>query len=1092
MEAYNPAHLANTPVSKPKLNFRLFGSTPKNQNPGVAKNPKQSRRLYLLLQLLVLVIIVAGAGLFFFTSKDEKTTTDTRSQADTSDQLFNPNAFSINFDGQNFAISDKTYQKMTLSLSLVGPKAIKKDSTIRIFYPNTAGLMPSKTGELADYALFDWTMSQPGNDLVVQSESEDLVANKKAIVSHGLLNDPQFNLIPYIDVVFLQDTIVSKIDVIVPNTRVQQLIAPSVEFKVAFDDTNTGSFKTLAKISFSVRSKGADSAKLLVDSFWNDQREFYLHVTPVQIENLFCPQTDEAFKGQIVLKAYDLQGNERTQEVTCLENCTNTNSEIVIKVTPQENCKANCVTQKIKLQASGKSSLFFKSVSLNANTISDANQLLSNPVTGKDFLAGTAFANSNVYWADWHSHYTDINSKAEDHLKMAVLANKLDVYTATLKTRYENYSTSDQTSKEMYAQVNSAQQQVKTQLGGLPILSQEWNQRLAYSNIWNSEAAYDLVPKERVWVDNVMLFPSNQSDTFYSLIDQATIKNYSNYWYLIDDVRSKGGVIIHHHTTSHYPWQFFDHTVNAAMRAYGFGDNALNNLDASRSDNSIIANLLLEGGKFGFVGESDSHVAMPGGEGAVTGIWAPSLQESDIFKAIKKRNIFATSALGRPIATFEMVAPMAVPMGREATIQPDKDKQARVFRSVGAFSYPIEQVLLVKGYQGSNTKATVTEVCPEAKGKRRLDCTYQDSSTSNFYYVYIVAGGGKQVYLSSPIWLNSQNLKYDYADNGFNKVSGYGNSVTLKTRFVLTKGFDDLLQTKNIAIFLSSIYPSKDTIGRKGDFNVLNSQDTTVKNWYPMTVERPEYSVDFKVRLADGGFSFVGLDYQKQCANPSDKKCWQVFGQAKTNAWIYMNTDGNYSNTYTKCTQDNKANCTYAGLDLSNSTIETKVDSNGRKVIDVTWAIKFEEIIGEKMYRVYVNSLYGKDPYQNWRRVGTVLANPSNPNGEVKFDSVVNKDGQKYWQFQLVSNTLGDNFSPVKNDLMFMRATVRNNSESCNSAGSAYYSVYGLKKTGSKFQIKVNLPGSVKNFSGKLCYYFVSLSGLFSETKTLDLSQYSL
>jgi hypothetical protein len=157
---------------------------------------------------------------------------------------------------------------------------------------------------------------------------------------------------------------------------------------------------------------------------------------------------------------------------------------------------------------------------------------------------------------------------------------------------------------------------------------------------------------------------------------------------------------------------------------------------------------LARGFRIGFVGGTDNHSGWPcrGGRGWVgmTGVLAPALSWSDIFRALYERRCYATTGV-RIIADFRLDGQ---PMGSELRMRPGQERRFEILLRGTA---PIETVQIISA-------GVVLADLPVPSDSLDLDLTWEDDRPGRplhdcYYYLRARQVDGHCVWVS-PIWVD--------------------------------------------------------------------------------------------------------------------------------------------------------------------------------------------------------------------------------------------------------------------------------------------------------------------------------------------------
>lgn len=241
-------------------------------------------------------------------------------------------------------------------------------------------------------------------------------------------------------------------------------------------------------------------------------------------------------------------------------------------------------------------------------------------------------------------------------------------------------------------------------------------------------------------------------------------------------------------------------------------------------------------------------------------------------------------------------------------------------------------------------------------------------------------------------------------------------------------------------------------------------------------------SVDFKVRYIDGKHQFVTFDYSRiDSCNYRENECIGLRFSPGEDIKIYINTDASYSTARIPCTSTSLARCSYASLDVAKSSINIREAKEywDLKVIDVTWNISFEPIVGERLYELYTQSFLKTGDQQGWRRAGAVLANPTIPSGELK--AVSTKNGVV--QLKMIQPATDSTGSIVGVGNVFFRVTDVASDQSCEYLNEPWFSTPAMMSTNGTVEYKLKGPKGKR----KICYNFKDAYGLVSEFQTIEV-----
>jgi len=231
--------------------------------------------------------------------------------------------------------------------------------------------------------------------------------------------------------------------------------------------------------------------------------------------------------------------------------------------------------------------------------------------------------------------------------------------------------------------------------------------------------------------------------------------------------RSFGALVIPHHSANvemGVDWsKGYDAELEKLVEIYSIWGNS--ELPAQKGNTRPIRNhggekkgqhvidALARGYRFGFVGGGDIHDGRPGDElhskqkdiplyaglyrQGITGIWASGLTRKDIFKALKKRMVYASSNV-RIILDFLV---SGRPMGSTIRKPGAKSLQIKVF---AASEVPVSLVEIIKNGEVFSKTAVGGQVADTSVKDRDIGPGY--------YYARVTRTDGEMAW-SSPVWI---------------------------------------------------------------------------------------------------------------------------------------------------------------------------------------------------------------------------------------------------------------------------------------------------------------------------------------------------
>ncbi len=1086
---------------------------------------KQFLREKKVLVSLVLVLLMISGVFAGVVIQQSKNSTDTRSSASVANgvklaflpQTSDPSVMRVkplsgvssvsSSEGTgNIAVANTFYPvlKLTVPVSSVGAP-LTAASKIRIVYPVTA----------AGIDQYGWTMSKPsvGN---ISAKSRSGVSLTPSV---GDLNNNNFFGVYYFDLKPAAGiTMADSIEITIKNVTTQSISVNNNPIQIFADKLGNNNFVKFADVLFHVMSKAADSVKIFVDPQYTPGQGVRVNATPIYSYDVYqrdstgeilydygwvpkikyrYPLNDELYSGAVSLRV----GSGSTTQVIWPDGSSSaTKPEYTFNIAPQSGCLRNCTTSIQSVRPAGQGYFYLEGKVAGKNF--DVSFGKSN-MSSSNFLADTGLAGKKLYFGDWHSHYTDNNSNLVDDVNFGKLGYKADFVGATNKTSYEYYPQNKQiTAADFNAYL--AQNRTLEQPGQfLALPNEEWPKVISQYNPFRSTLESNPTGTSSVaanWIHQMILFRSEDRTGFYS----SESAEYANFFTVMQKARELNAVVAPHHMGI-YPSPFYDSDVQAAARVVGF-----NGWDAG-DQNRGMENFLVQGAKMGFVGESDSHQGTAA-EGGVTGIYLDSLSRDTLLDSVKRRDTYASSSFGRPELYFAMTSPTKVEMGKEGQVAVGTKP---TFRIKVLMSTPVNQVVIKRGSYGSpiikktlvfGTDNANDDIQPAPAGSVKctnqnnlyMDCTFTETDADNYNFYYLAVGShygcnvtwysytNEVCAFSSPIWITRSDVNFIYGDS-FNNVGEQGKEALLKTRFLVQPGHA-AAEVKNLALMLTNNYPTKDlTLNSFKKSTNVSSQANN--NWYQTLVNDNGMIVDFKVRNINGQWVFAGLNYQKllggRC-NYLDDSCMQVFAKPGENKILYLYTDGTYSYSKTSCNPGNMSRCTYAMLNAAKSTISVnKYPAFTADVLDVSWDIQFEPVIGERIYELYTTAFTKDGRAQGWRRGGAVLANPTIPSGAFK---VVSANSDANGMVSLTpASPLNDNAAGIEGigNIYFTVADV-SASAPCSFLNEDWYSTNALYKLpNATFQYRLKGERGPR----KLCYYLKDAYGLQSQTFEIPVNK---
>jgi hypothetical protein len=956
-------------------------------------------------------------------------------------------------------------------------------SVLRILYPVTS----SGIGQ------YGWTMSKPVNNLVEAKSSNGSSFTPTA----GDLNQEWVLAIPYLDLKAQKSISKSEsVTITLKDVTTQTLPLNNNVFQIYIDKLGVNNFEKVGDLSFNVFSKAADSVKVFVDNTYVVNQNIAVNVTPAYSGDLALyryPANDELYEGNVTLRV----GSGSTTAITWPDGSLSTTKTEYTFASKRSStsCVRNCTTNIVNVKAVSDGFFYLEGKIPGKNY--DGTFSVSNP-TSNILLKGTPYANKELSFGDWHSHYNDTKSNLPDNINYGKLGFKSEFIGATNKTFYDAYPVNKQITQEDFNQYLKLNKQYNQDGTFLAIPNEEWPKVISYSNPYRESLESTIATDTSkylsyVWIHQMLLFRSEEKSGFFSTDTAST----SNFFTLIKEAEKLNAVMIPHHLGT-YAWDFYDSDTQAGARVVAF-----NSYEGGNNPSLGLQKILLQGAKLGLVGESDSHQGTAA-EGGVTGVYTDKLNRDQVLNAVEKRDVFATSSFGKPQIYFALTGPTPAEMGKEAVIN---NTQKPTFRVKILMSKPVKNVTIMRGSHGGTSvdplNLDINKDCKNTNG-RYLDCTWTEPTTNKYNFYYVTAGsnpvcnGTGQVQYSehclwsSPIWISRSDVNGIFADD-FNNVSDQGKEVNIKTRFLVTPG-KSASSVENLSLYLGSGHPVQTY--SLNSFKLDGGEGTNLdnNNWYKTKTSKPNSAIDFKVRNVNGSMVFAGFDNQKLLSgkcNPNDDSCIMLTAKSGEAKKLYINTDSTYTATKIQCTAATLNRCSYASLDAAKSSIvKGKYSAFAADIFDVTWNITFEPEVGERIYELYTNAFSNSTTAsaQGWRRYGSVLANPTIPSGSL---TAVNSTSDNQGNVTLkVQNPMTDNANGIEGvgNIYFKVADVAAN-KPCEFASEDWYSTHALNTT-LKGQFKYKLKG--ENGQRKLCYYFKDVYGVQGATQELLVTKKNL
>jgi len=241
-----------------------------------------------------------------------------------------------------------------------------------------------------------------------------------------------------------------------------------------------------------------------------------------------------------------------------------------------------------------------------------------------------------------------------------------------------------------------------------------------------------------------VFFPGSDPPRFPYFDSSAMVS--MNLSTLIESLRKAGGIAIIAHPDAFTPADisYQDREVQVGVEFFGFRGRAFEyfgNPDAAPQQyvNRSARNGLLAGGILGSYAVSDNHSGMAG-VGGLTAVLADTLTREAVFRAMKKRRVYATTG-PRVLLSFRSDSLL---MGDEAIIT----KNPRRFQVNVSSPDTIQSVTIVR----NNTEIIIGENV----GQLHFATTYTDFAplvSRSFYYVRVNLRNGHRVW-STPIFFN--------------------------------------------------------------------------------------------------------------------------------------------------------------------------------------------------------------------------------------------------------------------------------------------------------------------------------------------------
>ena len=171
----------------------------------------------------------------------------------------------------------------------------------------------------------------------------------------------------------------------------------------------------------------------------------------------------------------------------------------------------------------------------------------------------------------------------------------------------------------------------------LPLTDHEWSRQKRLIAEFSEPGRFVVIPLyEWSWADPVTLKPNHRLVAFPALdapLRRQIDPGGNDIHALAESVRKHGGLLIGHHLG----WVFADSDVEAAVEIVSAWSPHM----VLRPD--VVHGALDTGRRLAFTGGSDSHRRNPGFCGALTGVYAPSLDAACLVEAIRKRRTIATT-----------------------------------------------------------------------------------------------------------------------------------------------------------------------------------------------------------------------------------------------------------------------------------------------------------------------------------------------------------------------------------------------------------------------------------------------------------------
>jgi hypothetical protein len=1049
------------------------------------RNLKANKKLLLITASILLIIsIIAGVyfirqGNFDLNTSADQNLSSVRMQLSFGNNSDNGNGARLTAaklaDVKN-VISNTKYSEVKINIDKLDYIAGK--SVLRVIYPvSSAGI-----------GQYGWTMTKPNKDQINATSSKGV----KFSTTVGDLNQDWVLSIPYLDLKPLQNITPSdSVTVTLKDVTSQSLPINNNIFQVFIDRYGSNNFQKLGDLSFNVFSKPADSVKVFVDNTYSPNQNIAVNVTPVfsgDVGLYRYPANDELYEGNMTLRV----GSGSTSSVIWPDGTSSSTKPEYTFASKRlsANCVRNCTTNIINIKSPNTGFFYLEGKIPGENY--DGSFSVSNP-TSNVLLQGTPYANKKLSFGDWHSHYNDTKSNLPDNINYGKLGYKSEFIGATNKTFYDAYPQYKQITQNDFNQYLALNKQFNKDGSFLAIPNEEWPKVISYSNPYRDSLSSTVANDTSkflsyVWIHQMLLFRSEEKSGFFSTDTVET----SNFFNLIKEAEKLDAVMIPHHLGS-YAWDFYDSNTQAAARVTAF-----NTYEAGNDPAYGLPKILLQGAKIGVVGESDSHQGTSA-EGGLTGVYTDQLNRDQLLNAVERRDTFATTSFGKPQIYFALTGPQPAEMGKEAVIDPN---QKPTFKIKVLMSKQVKQIVIRRGsYGGTNFQDVNLDLVKDCKNTngRYLDCTWTETSNEKFNFYYVTSGsnqvctGNNQILLSehclwsSPIWISRSDVNSIIGDN-FNNVADQGKEVNIKTRFLVTPGKNPS-NVENMAIYMGNEHPNQ--AYNINSFKLSGGEGTNLdnNNWFNTKTSKPSAAVDFKVRNVNGALVFAGFDNAKLLAgkcNPNDDSCIMATAKAGEAKSLYINTDGTYTTNKIACTSSNTNKCSYASLNAGKSSIvKGKYDAFAADIYDITWNITFEPQVGERIYELYTNGFSTGTTAQGWRRVGSILANPTIPGGTF---SAVNQTSADDGTITLkVQNQFTDNANGVKGiGNIYFKVTDVGANEQCSFVSEDWYSTYALVNSlGSQFKYK--LKG--ENGQRKICYYFKDIYGLQNRTQELIVTK---